>query len=310
MPVEVWDSVKKMKIGTRRKIVVNIRNNLSHPVTAAVSLDTPENWSVVPRKYSLKLPVGSSNKLKFTVDVPKRANLGSPVNIRLVYDGRETSIRSNIKLVKIKTRVGYIGGLKVLGRYLDTSLTKYGIAYSRIDDVSKAELSKYNIIYVGCAAHKCDAAGIAKNYKKMLEYIHQGGMLVIFLINDERWNPKYLPYKLLLSDTNGKTGKIACPKSKLFSSKYMIKNVAGMIEYDTIEHVGDEWTVLATNTAGKPSILEADLGTGHILICQPAVERYYANAEIAGDPEKKKLYRLLFENIVEYAELWAAKRSK
>jgi hypothetical protein len=81
-----------------------------------------------------------------------------------------------------------------------------------------------------------------------------------------------------------------------------LETLAGIISYDTMPVAGEEWTVLATDDKGQPSIVTMRAGEGRVLVVQPSPDRYVVGQEFAAPPLTTDTCASLIENIVAWLQ--------
>lgn len=90
------------------------------------------------------------------------------------------------------------------------------------------------------------------------------------------------PYRLELQDDNLPTTSIAAPAHPLFNRPETIEALTGLTDADSVKKAGEAWQVLATNRAGGPSLLEARVGEGRVLVNMTnAEEKAVGGLEVA-----------------------------
>ena len=93
-------------------------------------------------------------------------------------------------------------------------------------------------------------------------------------------------------DDNVATKTIAQPKHPIFTTPHRIDSLAGLVDADSISAASPDWTVLATNDRGGPSIVESVVGKGRIVVCMNTCDSDFVAGRATGH---------LFENLITYA---------
>jgi LmbE family N-acetylglucosaminyl deacetylase len=188
---------------------LRVRTNIKAPVT--VHLDLPQGWQSDPKTtpaeanlrfqvtpkdltataYSVT-PVASVLGKKYSQGYEQVGYFGlRPYNFypsapyKLV--GVDVKVAPNLK-------VGYIMGT---GDDVPQSLESLGVQVQLITDISKTNLSAYDVIVLGIrtyAAHPDLAAG----NPRLLDYVKQGGVVIV-QYNTREYDHNYGPYPLTLS---------------------------------------------------------------------------------------------------------------
>lgn len=198
----------------------------------------------------------------------------SPIVVRCTVDDviSETQVRLiRPRAISLGKDSGYIGpDADSLGK----ALTKIGHPLPRVTDLEPATLSHYRSLIIGAEAHGKDCAGLAKQPERLLDFIYSGGRVALLQLQDQAYQPHFLPYPLVLSDAEGVCGQIALPDHPVFNQPHHMSTLKGLMSYDTIVSADSHWRVLAKDGRGQPSIIEADCGKGAVLVVQPSADRY------------------------------------
>ncbi|MCC7495369.1 MAG: hypothetical protein IT204_23670 [Fimbriimonadaceae bacterium] len=94
------------------------------------------------------------------------------------------------------------------------------------------------------------------------------------------------PYRLAVVDDNVPCDRITVPTHPIFTTPHAVPALTGLSDLDSLTAAGAGWTVLATNRRGGPSLLEAKIGQGSLLLSMTNVEE----RSIEGDPTATKLW--------------------
>ncbi len=204
----------------------------------------------------------------------------------------ETVEKHKVQVVCLQpAQVGDKVGLIASGEdFLGPALDKLGVRYERLKSLDEA--GGYRTLFLGTQAHSIDTLGLKENYWKLFPWIHAGGALFVSQLNDGGWDRFFLPYEVVVDETDGESGAVAEPAHALFNRPRKAAAVSGARMYDTFQVMPhDPWKILMRDAAGGPAIVEAQFGKGRILIMQPSFERF------EGEPADG---RALFQNAVEY----------
>ena len=236
---------------------------------------------------------GTSKELRFTLRPPAKL-----VAFEVEVPGQKETLEVAISSVSEEPRGNKVGLIAGQDDFLGPALEKAGVAFERITDVAE-DLSPYRVMFLGTQAHTLNAAGVSSKYWRLWQYVKEGGLLVVSQMNDDEWQPHYLPGGIRLGEDNSTSGKIVKPESPLFTTPYRLSDVAGAMMYDHIQSCGPEWQELLEDAEGLPAVMEGTFGHGRIIVFEPSFERYFSGAEVEGRQSKKQ-FGLLFENLVAY----------
>ncbi len=224
-----------------------------------------------------------------------------------------------------RPRIGLIG-TESPSQQVDEALPRMGEPFEVIEAVTPEGLSKYDLVIAAPGAYSGNDAGIAENYRDVLDYVEKGGCLLVFGLRDQNYRSKFMPYEIRF-DSEDPSGwgnvdfseRIERPDHAIFNIPHRLSYLAGMEEISRTIYTAPEWRILVSKDPRHPymdarleklectvgSIFEAGYGGGHILVCQSIIDRYHAGkAEIVPHPLEQAV--LLFENVVEYMKRKAA----
>jgi len=228
----------------------------------------------------------------------------------------------------IDPRIGVIGEKSRLQR-LDEALERMGQPFEVIGAVEPAALEKYDLVVLGRGAYADRQTGLADNYSALLDYVRSGGSLLVFGLEQRSYRKEFLPFEIRFAaeDPSGWgnvdfSEEIAAPDHPIFNLPHKLTYLAGLEESSRTAFTAPEWRILLAKDPRHPvfdhkldrldnsvgSIFEADYGSGHIFVCQPLIDLYYAEkTSIVPHPLEQGV--LLFENVVEYMKSKSAGRN-
>ncbi len=228
----------------------------------------------------------------------------------------------------IDPRIGIIGKNSRAQR-LDEALSRMGQPFEVIETVDPAVLGKYDMVILSRGAYADKDTGLADNYSVILDYVHNGGSLLVLGLEEKSFRNEFLPFEIRFA-TEDPSGwgnvdfseEIAAPDHPIFNFPHRLSYLAGLEESSRIVYTAPEWRILLAKDPRHPvfdykldksdnsvgSIFEVDYGSGHILVCQPLIDLYHAGkASIVPHPLEQGV--LLFENVVEYMKSRAIGKS-
>ncbi len=101
------------------------------------------------------------------------------------------------------------------------------------------------------------------------------------------------PRWLQVVDDNVRVKTIVRPDHPIFSRPHKISDLSSLTDLDSIKAASPDWTVLAENERGWPSIVEAQVGEGKIVVCMNGADADYTDGKPGGK---------LFENLMAYVK--------
>jgi LmbE family N-acetylglucosaminyl deacetylase len=316
-----------------RDVSVAVRNNTSGPSSGKVRLVLPAGWTSSPAEADFSMTrKGESTSVRFTVNIPRSAGVGSfeikPEAVAggqtfaqsmqtIAYEHIQTHriyrpAKVDVKIVDVQTapvKVGYVRGS---GDRVPDAIRELGLGVDEIDDAMLAagDLSRFQTIVVGIRAYQVRPALVANN-KRLLEFANNGGTLIVqYQLPPTYSQPNLTPYPAQMgprvSDENAAV-MIVEPMHPIFNypNKITQDDFKGWVQernlynFSTMDpkYVG----LLESHDAGeaenKGGLVIADVGKGKFVYCSYSLFRQLP----AGVPGA---YRLL-ANLV---SLPAAKR--
>lgn len=216
-------------------------------------------------------------------------------------------------------RIGVAGTPEQHNR-VDMALGRMAEPFRAVESISSESLAGIDLLILPQGAFASDIAGVSSHNGLLTEWVKNGGSLLLFAISDREFKSDLLPHEIRFA-TEDPSGwgnidfseQIADTTHPIFNRPHRLRYLAGLEEPSRIVYTAPEWTVLLGKNGEHPSqdyklknppndvgsIFETALGEGHVLVCQPIIERYHAgNASIVPHPLEGGVQ--LFENVVEY----------
>jgi hypothetical protein len=266
---------------------------------SASVVEIPKGITAAPMQIKWRMMPGTSASP--AIRITGTAVDGAVVKVRYSageWSGVLSAVVRRGEALKLDS-IGYVGWADdPVGK----ALGAMGIELPRLPDLEPKTLASYRALLVGSEAHEKRAAGLPANAKRLLDFVHAGGRVAFAQIQDSSFKASYLPYPLTLSNDKGALGKIAAPTHPIFTTPGKVKSLAGLVSYDTIVAADPAWRVLATDTKGRPSIVEATFGKGSVLLVQPSPDRYVIGQESGQGALTASACSRLLRNIVAYLQ--------
>ena len=151
-----------------------------------------------------------------------------------------------------------------------------------------------------CGSFETEGTGKGLAISRHAQGLLQGGL---WSAGTVEWGqapppPGTAPRFLQVVDDNVPVKAIVTPDHPIFDTPNRIDSLAGLVDLDSITAASPEWTVLAENARGGPSILETQVGRGRILVCMNSADSDYTEGKPGGR---------LFENLMAYAKSHATR---
>jgi LmbE family N-acetylglucosaminyl deacetylase len=203
-----------------RTIDLSIGNNLSGAATAAASLKAPAGWRVSPVSAPVKFErTDEEVTVSFSVTPPAGVAAGeyaiegvvtsegeSRATSNLGYEVVEyphihrrhvvETARTRVKAIDVRIapglRVGYVMGV---GDEMPAAIQQLGAEVHLIDprELASGDLARYNVIVTGVRAYE-RRPDLRANNNRLLEYVKNGGVLLVNYNKQEFNQAQYGPY--------------------------------------------------------------------------------------------------------------------
>src|SRR5215475_697101 len=223
--------------GETREVRVTVVNDLPGESESVVALELPQGWTSTPPEQKLKLArADESQTLRFLVKPPLGTKAGEYHVRAVVKQGGATYDRgyqvieyphirrqhiydaaaATIKVIDVNTTpnltIGYVMGV---GDQVPPAIEQLGAKVEMIsaDDLAWGNLSRFDAIVTGVRAYE-RRADLRANNARLLEYVREGGTLIVqynkFEFNEAQYGPfaakvsseratdEFAPVKLLI----------------------------------------------------------------------------------------------------------------
>jgi len=286
----------------RPRVPIRVTSDSLDPVKGTVRVASlPDGWRAdAPEKSFALEDEGGSEVVRFILDTAGRLEPGRDYTVRfeVSFPGGGKSIKAAVSLVEKKEHGEKCGLVAGKGDCLGPALEKAGVKFDRIGDVA-GDLGDFGVIFLGTQAHTLDAAGVASKYYRLWRYVKEGGVLVVSQMNDDKWEPFYLPGEIVIGEEDTSTGGIVQRTSPLFNAPHKLADLSGMKMYDHIAGRAPGWKVLLEDAKGRPAVMEGRFGYGRMIVFEPSAERYFAGVQVPDGPKRPE-FAQFFENLVSY----------
>ncbi len=202
--------------GESREVLVTVVNDTPGASESTVALEMPQGWTSTPAEQPLKLARSDeSQTLRFVVKPPIGTKAGEYHVRAVVKQGGATFDRgfqvieyphirrqhiydvawTTIKVIDVNTipnlRIGYVMGV---GDQVPPAIEQLGAKVEMItpEDLAWGNLSRFDAIVTGVRAYE-RRADLRANNARLLEYVNNGGALIVqynkFEFNDAQYGP-------------------------------------------------------------------------------------------------------------------------
>jgi LmbE family N-acetylglucosaminyl deacetylase len=209
--------------GESREVRVTVVNGMPDASDSVVTLELPQGWTSTPPQQTLKLArADESQTLRFLVKPPLGTKAGEYHVRAVVKQGGATYDRgyqvieyphirrqhiydaaaATIKVIDVNTlpnlTIGYVMGV---GDQVPPAIEQLGAKVEMIsaDDLAWGNLSRFDAIVTGVRAYE-RRADLRANNARLLEYVNNGGTLVVQYNKFEFNEAQYGPYPAKVSN--------------------------------------------------------------------------------------------------------------
>ena len=91
------------------------------------------------------------------------------------------------------------------------ALAALGMDLPTLPDLRPETVADYGALIVGAEAHEKNFAGLGRHPEQLLDFIHSGGRVALFQLQDTALRGNHLPYELQASNDGGAWGEITAP---------------------------------------------------------------------------------------------------
>lgn len=283
---------------TTRTVSVKLRNNTKGEVKGQVKLDLPAGWTVSGDSAFAMKAEGEETSVGLKVSVPAgtpagayalkaaaeyqggRSEVGYQVisyphiNTRYLYKPAEAKAAVIDVKVAPGLKVGYVSsGFDNVPDYLKEM--GVDVKLLEADDLNAANLSQYDTIIIGIRAY-LNRPDLIANNPRLLEYVKNGGNLIVQYNKTAEWKSSYAPFPLSVSSNRVTVEEAPVTVLKLEHALFNVPNKITAQDWDGwIQERGlyfpDKWageytSLVALNDPNEPvqngSWLIADYGKG------------------------------------------------
>ena len=304
--VEAEDEV--LRPGEAGIVAVRIKRDFLAGNTGVLRVISAAGLEVPTKQVALDLGDRLEATVRLRIGCAADTKLGQRrVTLEASLGQARTQTETRVSVVSAK--VGIINSPETpAAQALPSALSRIGVPFCRIANVyDGSTVSRCDVILVGAEAHHYDVAGTGTLYRELIRYAQDGGVLVLFQLQNTSYRPDYLPFPVALSDQRTASADIVSPGHPLFTGVRKITDASGITSFDSLTGLGEQWQVLVKDNVGGPSIAHARYGKGHIILCQCSLERVAGGGQDA-PKERAAMCRYLLENLVKWASELARAR--
>jgi LmbE family N-acetylglucosaminyl deacetylase len=180
-----------------KEIDISVTNRLPHKTAGVVQVELPAGWHAEPFRFAISAE-DSAVGGKILVRPPRNVSTGE-FPIRIHAGDASVWVKLSVFDVSV-TRDLQLGVITSYDNTLESVAENLGLTYAIIDDTDLAggDLSRYGTIVVDIRAYGMREKLVTYN-TRLLEYVRQGGNLVVMYQKTQDWKPGYAPYPFSIS---------------------------------------------------------------------------------------------------------------
>jgi LmbE family N-acetylglucosaminyl deacetylase len=194
IPVSSMDQTKRY--------VVNVINRLPNKIDGQIEVVLPANWKVKSTRQDFTLTEDQQAFCAFDVTIPSGTSPGDfSLDAKVVYNTKTIASKNKIRIIDVKVADGLnVGYVKSYDNTIDWALKQLNVRCNPLesDEIRFGNLSVYDTIILDIRAYLVRKDLIASN-QRLLDYVRDGGNLIVMYNKTYEWNKNYAPYELELS---------------------------------------------------------------------------------------------------------------
>jgi len=181
-----------------KRYVINVINRLPSRIDGRIEVSPPSDWKIKSTGQDFTLTEDQQAFSAFDVTIPSDTSPGY-----FFLDAKVGTItaKSKIRVIDVKVADGlYVGYVKSYDNTIDWALKQLNVKCNTLesDELRFGDLSVYDTIILDIRAYLVRKDLIASN-QRLLDYVRDGGNLIVMYNKTFEWNSQYAPYELNIS---------------------------------------------------------------------------------------------------------------
>jgi LmbE family N-acetylglucosaminyl deacetylase len=189
--------VRPEETGKGIRFTYEARNYSPGSVSGAIGLIGPRGWKAESSSYRIATEDGSATG-DVVVHPPADVRPGE-YTIRFATDGAAAS--ATLHVFDVSAAPGLrVGVVRSYENTLETTLRDLNVEFTLLTerDLESGDLQRWHTIVLDIRAYLV-REDLRKNNGRLLEYVRNGGNLVVMYQRDQEWKPEYAPYPFTIS---------------------------------------------------------------------------------------------------------------
>ena len=173
-----------------------VHNYFNNKTAGRIQVDLPQGSSATSTEFIVDKEDGESTG-KVTVFPDRIAPDG---DYPIVFHAHAATDTVLIRKFGVEVfRDAYVGVIKSYDNTLESALNELGTKFKMLDEKDlSGDLAKFTSIIIDIRAYLV-RDDLRKNNARVLEYVRNGGNLIVMYHKDFEWKPEYAPYPLKIS---------------------------------------------------------------------------------------------------------------
>jgi LmbE family N-acetylglucosaminyl deacetylase len=211
-----------------REIHYVVKNYFTDKSAGRVHVLIPSGWAALDGEFLI-----ANQDSSFSGDVTVIPPMNLPEGeypVRLCIDA-DTAVCTLHEFSAVATRGVNVGVIQSYDNVLDEALKELEVPHQLLDAgmLSTGDLQKFSSIVVDIRAYLV-RPDLVDNNKRLLEYVKNGGTLIVMYQKDKEWKPEYAPYPFSVSHdrVTYETAPVTVlePKNRIFNFPNEIDSTA------------------------------------------------------------------------------------
>jgi LmbE family N-acetylglucosaminyl deacetylase len=181
---------------TGNEFQFTVHNYFNNKTAGRIGLDLPQGWTSTSADFIIDREDGDA-KGKVTVYPDKNSPDGDYQIVLHAHAATDTVLvrKFNVELAKSVN----VGVVKSYDNTVETALHELGVKYKLLDEKDfQGDLQKYTSVIIDIRAYLV-RQDLKKDNPLLLEYVENGGNLIVMYQKDFEWKSEYAPYPLKIS---------------------------------------------------------------------------------------------------------------
>ena len=188
--------ISSEQLNAGKRFEFALKNFASRKVAGRISVQAPSGWLAESATYVIPTEDGSASGA-LVVKPPRDVKQGEyKLRIKSEYAWDDVTVK--VFDVKVDKNVE-LGIVKSYDNTLEAAAVELGLKYKLLEAKDlESDLSRYKTIVIDIRAYLV-REDLKKNNQRLLEYVRNGGSLVVMYQKDQDWKSEYAPFPMQVS---------------------------------------------------------------------------------------------------------------